>query len=113
MELHGEDFRTALDLCGEAVVVCEFCAEACSDLNGMHECLRACRDCIALAGICMNFLARGSQLMNPLCTLTAAACDLVASNCEHYTADVFVETASTCRECAEACRLVASGAYIA
>jgi hypothetical protein len=113
MELRGEDFRQALDACGDAIVACEICAVECIELNGMQECLRACRDCITLATACMNFLARGGRLVQPLCGLTATACDEVAEACSHYTSEVLVDTAERCRECAERCRTIAAGAYLA
>lgn len=113
MELRGEDYRRAIDACGDAAVACEAAAEACIEMGGLQPPLRASRDCIGLCSTAMNFLARGSQLSGDLCAVTARSCDLVAESCRELEIEALCKAAEACAECARACRVVASAAYVA
>ncbi|WP_248515748.1 four-helix bundle copper-binding protein [Salinarchaeum laminariae] len=103
-----EEQRNCIELCNEAVEICEWCADACLGDEDMEECARLCRDVTDLASLHARFMARDSQFSSQLAEACADACEACAEECEQHDADHCQACAEILPECAESCRSIAS-----
>ena len=79
---HADDhMQECIDNCLEAAQVCEWCADACADEDGMARCIRLCRDVADIASLHARFLARNSGYHEELGELCAKLCEECAESC--------------------------------
>lgn len=104
IETLSDEQRECIELCNEAVEVCEWCADACLGDEEMEECARLCRDVVDLASLHARFMARGSQYSETLAELCAAACEACADECSNHDAAHCQACADVLPECAQSCR---------
>jgi hypothetical protein len=102
----SDEERECIELCNEAVEVCEWCADACLGDEEMEECARLCRDVVDLASLHARFMARNSQYSETLAELCAAACEACAEECGKHDAEHCQACADVLPECAQSCRSV-------
>jgi hypothetical protein len=99
-----ESERTCLQLCQQAVTVCEWCADECLGMGGeMADCVRLCRDVTDVAALHAQFLARGSAHREALAGLCATVCRDCAAECETHDHDHCQACVDVLRDCAAAC----------
>jgi len=103
-----DDERECIELCNEAVEVCEWCADECLGDSDMEECARLCRDVVDIASLHARFMARDSQFSQHLAEACAEACEACADECSKHDANHCQVCAEVLPECAESCRQMAS-----
>ena len=99
-----DDQQECVELCNEAVEVCEWCADACLGDPDMEECARRCRDVADIASLHARFMARDSRYSDHLAELCAEACEACAEECRKHDADHCRACADVLPDCAESCR---------
>lgn len=102
-----DDQRECVELCQQASLVCEWCADECLGDETMAECVRRCRDVADVAALHARLLARGSANSDALAAVCADACEACATECETHDADHCRVCADVLRECARSCAAMA------
>ena len=105
----SEDERECVEICNEAAVTCEWCADQCADHGeGMARCIRLCRDVADIASLHARFMARDSNYSSQLAKACADACEECAEECEGHDHDHCQKCAEVLSDCAEHCRNMAA-----
>lgn len=99
-----DEEQECLEACFAAIQVCEWCADACLTEAGMAECVRLCRDVVAIASLHAHLTARGSSHTSELAALCASVCETCAEECAQHENEHCQACAEILPECAEACR---------
>lgn len=104
----SDDARECIENCVRATEVCEWCADACADEDGMAECIRLCRDVADVASLHARFMARDSSYSGDLASICADVCEACAEECEQHDHDHCQLCAKVLPECVESCREMAA-----
>ncbi|MFC6731655.1 four-helix bundle copper-binding protein [Haladaptatus sp. DYSN1] len=104
----SDEQQECIENCTRAAEVCEWCADACADEDGMGECIRLCRDVADIASLHARFMARDSDYSNDLASICADLCEACAEECEQHDHDHCQLCAEVLPECAKTCRQMAS-----
>ncbi|RQG93072.1 four-helix bundle copper-binding protein [Natrarchaeobius halalkaliphilus] len=106
---HADDhMQRCIDNCLEAAQVCEWCADACADEEGMARCIRLCRDVADVTTLHARWMARNSGYHRELAAICADLCEECAEECERHDHDHCQACADVLPDCVETCREMAS-----
>ena len=100
--------QNCIDNCLEAAQVCEWCADACADEEGMARCIRLCRDVADLCTLHARLMARGSAYADDLAEPCAEVLEACADECAQHDHDHCQACAAVLPDAAETCREMAS-----
>jgi hypothetical protein len=103
----SDDERECVENCLRAAQVCEWCADACIDEEGMERCIRLCRDVADIATLHARLMARDSAYSGDLAAVCVEVCEACAEECEGHDHDHCRLCAEVLPECAETCREMA------
>lgn len=104
----SDEQRECLENCQRAAQVCEWCADACADEDGMGECIRLCRDVADIATLHARLMARDSDYSGDLASVCADVAEACAEECEGHDHDHCQLCAEVLPDCVETCRSMAS-----
>lgn len=70
----------------------------------MVACIKLCRDCADVCGLCTQFMARDSDHAANACSLCAKICQACADECAKHKMDHCKACAAICQKCADECK---------
>ncbi len=70
----------------------------------MVACIKLCRDCADVCGLCTQFMARDSDHVANACSLCAKICQACADECAKHKMDHCKACAAICQKCADECK---------
>lgn len=101
-----------IDACKDCHGVCTETIIHCLNMGGKHaetSHVRLMRDCADICEESEDFMLRGSEFMNQVCSMCADICDSCAESCEAFDDQAMKTCAQTCRDCSSVCREMAGG----
>jgi hypothetical protein len=108
-----EQYQACIDACNACAAACNHCAAAClaeQNIQPMARCIALDIDCAEICRLAADYMARGSEAVDVICTSCAQLCDLCGEECERHPMDHCKECAVACRRCADECRRMATHA---
>jgi hypothetical protein len=98
--------RECINNCLECHAVCEETAAYCLEIgNTQPKHIRLLLDCAEICQTSANYMLRGSELHNRICSACAEICERCYQECNRQSNDSKMQyCAEVCRRCADSCK---------